>query len=180
MMNKAFHSIRIKTCLILIALFLPGGLFSQELSVGGAIGSGPLNERSLFTLGAAVEYRPLKSMVSFNIDPFLVITDGELVLTGPLYLKFSIGNKIRFCPAFGGFFRTNGNYGWMAGLAVELSLNNSVRIFVKGDYYKDYWKAEYPSHFGANIEYIDHASSYWISAGCKIPIHWRQCSGSDK
>jgi hypothetical protein len=67
-------------------------LFAQELSNGGVVNSGPLNEKSLFSFGTAVEYRPLKSMVSLNLDPFLVIAEGQLEVTSPLYLKFIIGN----------------------------------------------------------------------------------------
>ena len=185
MVNKAFYlkKNRMRTFIVIISLLFTNCLFAQELSIGGVVGAGPLNEKSLFSFGTAVEYRPLKSIMSVNLDPFVVISEGKVILTTPLYLKFIIGKKVRFCPSFGGFIRTNAKYGWLGGLCVELCLKKSVLLFVKGDYYKDFWKAEHPTHNGSTGEYIENNSTYWISAGFKIPIqlkHNANPSKSDK
>ena len=71
-----------------VFLLISDCLFAQELSIGGVVGAGPLNEKSLFSFGTAVEYRPLKSIMSVNLDPFVVISEGKVILTTPLYLKF--------------------------------------------------------------------------------------------
>jgi len=145
--------------------------FSQELIIGGTIGTGPKsNDFRIVTFGGTVEYRPVKSIISLNTDPILLFDSKDLMLTVPLYLKLIIGNKIRFCPTFGGFIRTNSNYGWTTGLGIEYKIKEKILLFVKGDYNIDYWKAEAPTHFGSSYEYIDSGSSIWISFGIKKNI----------
>ena len=142
--------------------------FSQELNIGGTIGAGPKNnDFRIVTFGGTIEYRPVKSIVSLNTDPILLFNSKDLILTFPLYLKLIIGNKIRFCPTFGGFIRTNSNYGWTAGLSIEYKIKEKLFLYVKGDYNMDYWKADAPTHFGSSYEYTKRSSSIWISLGIK-------------
>ena len=162
-----------KTILLIIVTLISSYSysFSQELNIGGTIGAGPKNnDFRIVTLGATVEYMPVKSIVSLNTDPVFLFDSKDLMLTVPLYLKLIIGKKIRFCPAFGGFIRTNSNYGWTAGLSIEYKIKEKLLLFVKGDYNMDYWKAEAPTHFGSSYEYIDSGSSIWISLGIKKNI----------
>lgn len=160
-----------KTVLLLLAAFIFSNTYSQELNIGGFAGIGPktLNTR-IIVFGGSVEFWPIKARVSLNADPFLVILPDETLLTTPVYLKLILGDKVRFCPAFGGFIRTNANYGWKAGLSLECKIRKSLTLFGMADYYKDFYKTEAPNHFGSGSYYTDSGSSFWISIGIKKNI----------
>ena len=126
-----------KTIIIVSAtlLLLSIYTYSQELNVGGIIGVEPkIVDSRIVSFGGAIEYRPVKSIVSLNTDPVLLLCCKNAIFSFPLYLKFIIGNKIRFYPNFGGFIRTNSNYGWSAGLSLEYIVKEKLLLFVKGDY----------------------------------------------
>ncbi len=160
-----------KTVLILLAAFVFSNSYSQELNIGAFAGAGTktINSR-VVAFGGTVEFRPIEARVSFNADPFLVILPDETLLTTPVYLKIIIGDKIRFCPSFGGFIRTNANYGWKAGLSLDFKIRKSLALFGMADYYKDFYKTEAPNHFGSGTFYTDSGSSFWIIIGVKKNI----------
>lgn len=160
-----------KTVFILLAAFVFSNVYSQELNIGAFAGAGPktINSR-VVAFGGTVEFRPIEARVSLNADPFLVILPDETLLTTPVYLKLILGDKVRFCPAFGGFIRTNANYGWKAGLSLECKIRKSLTLFGMADYYKDFYKTEAPNHFGSGSYYTDSGSSFWISIGVKKNI----------
>ncbi|MFZ4739877.1 MAG: hypothetical protein ACOYLE_01795 [Bacteroidales bacterium] len=159
--------------LVLIATLIFSNTYSQELSIGGTFGFG--TELKTFitrtkTFGGSFEFRPHESIISLNVDPFLIFIPNKVILTTPIYFKFIIGNKLRFCPTIGGFIRTNANYGWKTGLNMEFDIYKSLFLFVTSDYYIDYYKKEIPDHFGTSTSYTDRASSFWFSLGIKKNI----------
>jgi hypothetical protein len=160
--------------LLLLIFILSPDLFSQELNIGlnaGTALQGDINK--VIMLGGILEYRPLiesennRSVVAFETNPFLLVSDKDLMLTLPVYLKFIIGNKIRFCPLIGGFARTNSNYGMLGGLNFECSVKENLMLFLSGEYYLDYYHEKYYSHFGTSSEYLASSLSLWISLGIK-------------
>ncbi len=101
-----------KSFLLIIGILIPSFLFSQELNIGGQIGTYASDiNYGVVTFGGNIEYRPKNSFVSINNELSFYYYKNELVLTVPLYLKIIIGNKFRVCPTFGGFVRTNSNSG---------------------------------------------------------------------
>src|SRR5690349_11730876 len=93
--------------IILLLILFSCSAYSQELNVGGIIGGTPSSSFEVVALGGAIEYKPEKAIISFNTDPVFLLGTEDLIFTVPLYLKFRIGNKLRFCPLFGVFKRTN-------------------------------------------------------------------------
>jgi len=149
-----------RTFLIIISFLVSSNiLFSQELNIGGIIGTASrIYDFKTIAIGGTVEYRPAKSILSLNSDPTLWFNKEGQILTVPVYLKFIIGNKLRFCPAFGGFVRSNANYGLTAGLGIEFKVKERLLIYVKSDYCKEFWKADAPDHLGIvmNTRIADH------------------------
>lgn len=163
-----------KSLLISVFIFISGFCFSQELNFGGFIGTGPIaTDYQLFlTLGGTIEFRPKKSIISFNLDPTIHFYDHKAAFTAPLYFKFNIGNKFRVCPTIGTFLRTTGtysSYGWSGGLILEYFINDHLLVFLKGDFMKDYYKTIVPTHYG-NGEINGSESSVWVSIGIKKNI----------
>ncbi len=137
------------------------------MNLGGSIGSELLRDNyTIFNAAGIAEFRAYKSLISFNFNPSLSIFENQLILTTPLYLKFLIGDKIRLCPTFGLFIRSNANYGWSTGIMIEMKVKEKLYLFAKGDYNKNYWKSETPRHY----EYTDSGSIIWISVGIKKNI----------
>jgi hypothetical protein len=160
-----------KTILVFIVTLISAYSYSQELNVGGSIGTGPKSlNATILTFGGTAEFRLAGSPVSINTDPNLAFISDKTELTIPVYLKFIIGNKLRFCPTVGGFVRIHGNYGSKNGINIEFKIKKSMLLFVTGDYYTDYYKAEYLDHFGPSTEYTDHSSSFWFALGIKKNI----------
>ena len=97
-----------KQC-VTILLFLSGlAIQAQELNVGGFAGAGPWTWGvNIGVMGGAVEFRPSRAAFSLNDEPYLLFNSQELLFTAPLYLKFILGNRFRFCPTMGGFWRSN-------------------------------------------------------------------------
>jgi len=162
-----------KIILVLIATLIFSYTYSQELNIGGTIGFGTepkTLDLGTKTVGGSFEFRPLESILSLNVDPFLTFIPNKIILTTPVYFKFILGNKLRICPAIGGFIRTNANYGWKTGVNIEFDIYKSIFLFVTNDYYIDYYKNDTPDHFGSSSSYTDRTSSYWFSLGMKKNI----------
>jgi hypothetical protein len=141
--------------------------YSQEFNLGANVGTELIHDNfNVVFIGGSSEYRPLKSLITFNFDPYILYTEKKLILTSPLYIKFIIGNKIRFCPTLGTFIRTNSNYGLSIGMMFEIKANEKLNLFAKGEYNKDYWKSESPRH----DKYISTDSSIWLTIGVKKNI----------
>jgi hypothetical protein len=159
-----------KILLTLILIFALHG-FSQELNLGGSVGMGDLSGNpGIYTLGATIEYRPHHARFSVNTEPYILTDFEEILFTAPLYLKFIFGNRFRVCPTFGGFWRSNRNLGWSAGLSLEYALNEPLFVFIRGDYNKDYYKKENPSHFGQSFTVTKSTMTIWASVGLKINL----------
>ena len=159
-----------KTLLIIIQILIVTISFAQEFNVGGNIGFGLIDKSNKPFLGGSIEYRMSTSLISFNSDPFILISDKKVILTEPIYIKFIIGKKVRICPDFGGFIRTNSHYGWLSGLVLEYKIKEKLILDLRGDYYKDYWKSEIPSHFGSTQLEKNSEGSFLISFGIKRRI----------
>lgn len=153
---------------MLLLLFITSSIYSQQqLNIGAQLGNVFIKGDSKnIGLGGEIAYKPRLALISFNFDPILLIPNKNLVLTLPVYLRFIIGNKIRFCPEVGGFWRTNGNFGWTTGLHLEMVVKERLYVFVRGDYFRDYWKAIGPD----NNQYLDYGSSVLISIGIEKNI----------
>lgn len=143
---------------------------SQEINVGIHGGLIPLEKNLYSTLGGSFEYRPKNAIFSINTDPFLIIYQRNVLLTEPIYLKFIIGNKFRFCPAAGGFVRSTRSYGWLIGLNFEYLMKDKFMLFSKNEFYKDYWKDQYYDHFGGSDTYINNSNSFLFSIGIKMML----------
>ena len=99
---------------------------SQELNIGGFVGTEIIETNfRIVNVGATVEYRLVNALVSFNSDLLLSIYDNEMFLTVPLYLKFIIGNKIRFCPTGGIFVRQQEITAGQLASVLSIKLKNS-------------------------------------------------------
>ena len=143
--------------------------FSQELNIGGNLGICPIY-LGMFIIGGTLEYKPEKPIISINTDPNIIFYKDRIVLTEPIYLKLNIGNRLRFCPTFGAFIRSGSSYGWSIGLNVEYKIKEKLILFMKGELDKDFWKDQYPNHFGGSTEYINSGYSLWIGFGIKKNI----------
>jgi hypothetical protein len=150
-----------KSLLFAALALVAGNLHSQELNLGGLTGLGFLSENGLsFNIGAIIEYRPNKALFSINSE----------ILTYPLYLKFIIGKKFRFCPSLGGFFRSNLYYGWLAGAEFDYNFKNKITMFLAAELMQDYYKEDLPTHQGETYSHTTHETSYWLSVGIKKNI----------
>jgi hypothetical protein len=166
-----------KLIFILLLFIYSIALRAQNLNIGATVGVIPTlssnsytvyNETStLFTLGAAIEFRPGESMFSLNTDPFVFLNASKFVLTEPLYVKVSFGNAFKFSPVFGGFIRTNGNYGFLFGASIDYVLNDKCTIFLNGHLYQDYYKIENPLNSGGTSAYISNDISLLMNVGIK-------------
>ncbi len=145
--------------------------FSQELNVGLGLGTGyKIDNLNALTISPSIEFRPVKSIVSLNSGIQFILVENKTILTFPLSINVIIGNKFRVCPSFGGFVRTNRNLGWSSGLSIEYRIKEIFIVLIKGDFNKDYWKDEAPTHFGGSYEYSNSGSSIWFSVGVKKNI----------
>ena len=157
--------------ILLMFLLLSASGHSQELNIGGFAGNGPVIDGFYVgTIGGTVEYKPSKAILSFNAEPYLLTNFSEVLITFPLFLKFIIGNRFRVCPTGGGLVRTNGNLGWSAGLNFEYGIRENTFLFLRGDFNRDYRKADYPAHFGGSYTDWEEVSTVWLSAGIKFNL----------
>lgn len=145
--------------------------FSQKLNVGGVVGLGLVEKDTrIINSGLMLEYTFNEALFSLNTEFLILFIEKKPIMTFPFYLKVLIGNKFKFSPIIGGFIRTNSNYGWIFGLSVEYELEPRLSIFLKGDYYIDYRKEYYPTHFGDSYPYIEKYKSIWINIGVKYKL----------
>jgi len=160
-----------KALIIILFLFVAGFSSAQELNLGLELRGGPnINNGNILSLGPIIEYRPLNSFVSINSGVLFLLTKHKSIFNFPLSLKFIIGDKVKFCPSIGGFYRTNNNYGWSSGIIIDYKIKNKLTVFIMGEYNMDYWKAQAPTHLGGAYEYNKSGSSFWIGVGIKKNI----------
>ena len=150
-----------RNILVLILISLSLITFSQELNVGLDFGSNFIKENPL-AISASVEYRPSKSIMSLNTGITVITASSNTIMSFPLFIKAIIGNEFRISPLFGGFIRTNENYGWYAGLEIEYYLVSHSAIFVQGEYTKEFYKNDTPRGYVINKD-----SSIWVRIGFK-------------
>lgn len=144
---------------------------AQELNVGVEFAGGMrASEATIFSLGPIIEFRPDKSMFSINSGILFDFYEDETLATIPLSLKFIIGKTLRICPTAGGFIRSNSNYGWTSGIIIDYCIKERLFVFLKGEYNRDYWRDEAPTHLGETIKYTNDESSYWFGIGIKKNI----------
>ncbi|NOU45887.1 MAG: hypothetical protein HOO86_02355 [Bacteroidales bacterium] len=166
-----------KAFFIVLLLTFTSLAFSQEFYVGGFAATNWKVETSseILGFGANIEYRPNKSVLSFNSDISRFWVEKSPITTFPLSLKLIIGNKIRICPTFGGFIRTNENYGYSAGISVDYRVMKKVSLYIKTEYMRDYWKAENITWHKYNYvggKKINDKCGYsiWINLGIKFSV----------
>ncbi len=160
-----------RTFLLSLLLFISFFAAAQELNVGGFAGTGPWTWGvSGGVLGGAVEFRPGQAIFSINTEPNIIFNSEDLFFTAPLYMKFILGNRFRFCPTMGGFWRSNGNFGWSAGLNLEFGLKDRLVLFFRGDLNKDYYQTKYPDHFGGSYPVTESGYTVWTNVGLKVNI----------
>ena len=163
---KDYLKINMKYCCLagfIFILFL-NSVFSQELNTGVNIGIAPIANEVYFSAGISLEYRPENAFFSLNTDPFLMFNSDHSLVTLPLYLKTIFGDKFRFSPSGGGFFRTTQSYGWLVGLQFEYTLKDKFILFSKNEFYRDYRKVYYP------YPYINKFNSLLFSVGMKVKL----------
>jgi hypothetical protein len=158
-----------KSIFIGILTFVSLSLYTQEFRTGGGIGI--LNQNNVdkldYFVSVSSEYKPIQSFWSFNFDPSLFVHKGKLVATAPLYLKLMFGKNVMIGPSVGLFIRTNKHYGWLTGINVDIPLDKGLFIVAYGNYYVDYWKERFPTHYGESYEDITSDRSVWIAIGLK-------------
>ncbi len=160
-----------KTLLTFLFLAFTINSFSQELNFGLESGTGYVDgQLNFFIVSSTIEYRPVKSLLSYNSGLQVVFINNSALITLPLTIKAIIGNRFRACPSFGGFIRNSKNYGWSAGLSLEYGVTDDLRILIKGDFNRDYWTGEGPSHQGGTYKYRDSENTLWFSIGFKKNI----------
>jgi hypothetical protein len=143
--------------------------FSQELNVGVELGQ-VVNYKTP-TVGASIEYRPYKSMVSINANPYLLMgSNHNPILTLPLYLKFNFGKRIKVCPDLGAYIRSIGNHGLITGLTLEYNILDNFWVYTNGSYMTENYKQIRPGKFGGSNEYWSSESLYMFSIGVKKNI----------
>lgn len=143
---------------------------SQEINVGLNVGLVPLSNEIWYSVGGNFEYRPKNAFFSINTDPFVLFYNSKAIISEPIYFKFILGKKLRFCPSAGGFVRTTGSYGWLLGLHLEYVMKDKFILFSKNELYQDYWKDYWPDHFGGGTTYINHSKSFLFSLGVKMML----------
>ena len=159
--------------LVVIILLFPLAFvsYAQELNVGLEFTGGPTpGDAYIVAMGPVIEFRPHHSFVSINSGLTFLVYKNESLLTIPLTLKAIIGNKFRFCPTLGGFIRANGNVGYSVGVHLDYQVKENLFIYLKGEYNRDYWKEEVPSHNWGTSEITRHGSSFWIGIGLRVNL----------
>jgi hypothetical protein len=159
-----------KYILVLITIFLFFKSFSQELSLGVHAGLMPTSPGEIISFGGSLEYRPLKSIISLNTDPYIFNTGTGLIFTAPLSMKLILGDKVRICPTIGAFIRSNENTGWQYGLDIDYKSPDNIIFFLKGEICRDHWMEQYYSHSGSVGSYPETGNILLISCGIKLMI----------
>jgi len=150
--------------------------FSQELNIGGFVTTNWIidNNSEILGFGANIEYKPNKIRVSINSDISIFWVEKGPIATLPLSLKIIIGNRLRVCPTFGGFVRTNENYGYSAGIIIDYKITNQIIVYLKNEYMRDYWKWKNEYWYKNNYvgKRISQTSAYsiWLNIGLKFNL----------
>jgi hypothetical protein len=168
--NPYFKIVLLKMIIFCIWLYPSIVLNAQKINAGISTGLGLFESTGFYSLGGNFEFKPKNAMISINTDPFVIFRKSEVSLTEPIYLKFNMGRKFRVSPAFGGFFRTTGSYGWLLGFHLEYDIKDKFIVFLKNEYYKDFWEDEHPSHYGGSSTYINSGHSMLFSLGLKMML----------
>jgi hypothetical protein len=162
---------KLKQLLILISILISGSSFSQEFILGVNVGYIPNLQPHLISYGGSVEFRHEESVMSYNFDPFLINVNDKFIFTAPVYLKYIIGKRLRFCPLAGGFVRTNANVGLLYGLSTEYKISEKFRLLLKGERYLDFYSNDVHDHFGGTFKSRGSDSSFLFSFGIKKKIY---------
>lgn len=155
--------------------------FAQEINVGASFGGGVSPDNlGIFSTGVLVEYKPLKSILSFNVEPTVLyysknniypVYPDYTVCSVPVYLKVIMGKKLRFAPFAGGFITTTSSYGITAGLNVEYRIKERFALYLKNDFNQVFYQTAVISDAG-NPEMVQRTSSLiWVSIGAKFNMY---------
>ena len=159
--------------ILLFYLCLPWVCRSQEYNVGvelGVISDFGLNNQAV-NLNGLFEFRPANAFFSINTNPGLIVTkEGSIFGSIPLFMKFIIGDKYKFCPKFGTFYWTNRRWGLTGGFNFEALFKEKLSPFLSADFIKGYYKEQIPSHFGGSSTSIDSFGILRLSIGFKYQL----------
>lgn len=148
---------------------------SQEYNLGGEVGVISEIDFSQQGVGlsALFEFRPKNAFFSINTNPGLVV-DKEDVLFGsfPLFLKFIIGNKYRFCPKFGAFYWTNQRWGFTGGFNFEVQFKDKITPFFGAEFMRGYYKEQLPSQSGISSTSIGSFGALQFLIGLKCRMNY--------
>lgn len=146
-------------------------MVAQELNVGVEFTGGPkLSEAKVVAMGPTIEFRPAHSWISFNSGFNYYVYKDQSLLSVPLSLKVGFGKAIRYCASFGGFTRSNGNYGYLGGISIDYQVARKVIFYLKGEFDQDYWKEEMKASPGGATQKTHNESSYWFGVGLKMNV----------
>jgi hypothetical protein len=163
-----------KNIFVLIFSLNSLSLCAQELNIGSNLGYKFIKdsqaiyrgEKNALTLGGVFEFRPKHAIFSLNAEARCFF-EKKIIVQFPIYLKFIIGNKVRFCPSLGAFWISTGNYGGSLGLNFEVPLSEKMCIFTRYEFYLEGYEESIPSHFGNAYKSIANREANWIGIGIK-------------
>ena len=159
---------------LLFFLSLTWGCRSQEYNIGGELGvlSDFKFSNPAVNLNALFEFRPQNAFFSFNTNPGIIVVKEDLIIGSfPLFFKFIIGNKYKFCPKFGAFYWTNRRWGLTSGFNFEVLFKEKLSPFLSADFIRGYYKVQNPSHFGGSSSSIESFGILRLSIGLKYQIN---------
>jgi hypothetical protein len=161
--------------IILFLISLSSVCRSQEHNLGGELGV--ISEFDFIpqavTLSALFEFRPKNAFFSINTNPGLVVGREDLLFGSfPLFLKFIIGDKYRFCPKFGAFYWTNQRWGLTAGFNFEVQIKDKFLPFFGAEFIRGYFKEQLPSHSGVIDTSIGSFGALRYSIGLKYRMNY--------
>lgn len=151
--------------LIIASCFISIFSFSQDINLGGGIGSD--QEIGAIGLLSYAEFRPKNAKFSVNLDPSFHRAENFSLFTVPVSLKLILGNRFRICPSAGVFVRSNSNTGWITNMNFEYLVHEKTIIIAQGSLTKDFWKTDRISPGGAAYESNESSLWMWFNIGIK-------------
>jgi len=144
---------------------IPLSSSAQDLRVGGNVGFflSEINPMDAFDIAATIDFIPHKSILYLETGPQLTITPNSTIFTAPLYLGFIIGSTATIEPGFGGYLRSNANYGYVLGISAGYYIQKTNQIYLRALYAREHYKRESPRGF----DYLLVSNVWMIRIGYK-------------